>query len=194
MASDRKTLAFSKESGIGLSEDFTSGMVWTERNPYRPHLAHQERKRYLMEGPISSRSSDVPSPLPTSRSGSSPGTSVLDSQSESDRPYAIAEAPSEQPTLHSSSVQPLARGASAIHPQMLGARDSPLQRLQSNAGQARPPPQGRLPSDDNGNRSDSDASPILRPFVSQPSPPGTGDGAAASNSDSSSVAADAPSK
>ncbi|KAF6767313.1 hypothetical protein PSEUBRA_003899 [Kalmanozyma brasiliensis GHG001] len=192
MASDQKTLAFSEDSGIGLSEDFTSGLIWTERNPHRPHLAQQERKRYLMEGPVSSRSSEAPSPLTTSRSGSSPGGGVLDSQSESDRPYAAAEASPEQPTLHSGSVQPLARRASAIHPQVLGAQDSPLQRLQSNAGQARPSPQTRLPSDDNSHRSDSDASPILRPFVSQSSPPSTGDGAAASSSDVSSVAATSP--
>lgn len=182
MATDQKTLAFSKDSGIGGTEDFTSGLVWTERNPHRPQLAHHDRQRYLMQGPVSTRSSEVPSQLPSSQSSPVVQTRSLDSQTEGTNPYPRAVTPSEAPAsasiTHSVQQQPLAEGTrqtAGINPQLLSAKDSPLQRLQSNAGPARSsPPHLHSHSDDNSNRSDSDASPILGPYVSPSGPPSVG--------------------
>lgn len=199
MATDQKTLAFSKDSGIGASDDFTSGLVWTERNPHRPHLAHHDRQRYLMQGPVSTRSSEAPSQLPSSQSSPVVQTRSLDSQIEGVHSYPAAVPSSEAPTSASitDSVQQPPAGASpqntVINPHLLSAKDNPLQRLQSNAGQARSsPPRLHSHSDDNSNRSDSDASPILGPFVPPSGPPSTGN-SNASQSNLSSADPEGPS-
>ena len=198
MATDQKTLAFSTNSGIGTSEDFTSGLVWTNLSDHgsrsrnhRPQLAHQDRQRYLMEGPMSSRTSEAPSLLPSSQSSPVTKSASLEQPTEDGPPFPTSQS-SDPQQVSTSEMARLGAKASVINPQLLGAKDSPLQRLQSNAGQGQSPPRKRLPSDDNNsNRSDSDASPILSPFVHHSSPPSTGNGA---SSDSSSVDACAPTK
>lgn len=201
MATDQRTLAFSTNSGIGASEDFTSGLVWTEpsdqasrsRNARRPHLGNQERHRYLMEGPVSTRTSEAPSLIPSSQSSPVAQTASLHRSPEAELPFPTSASPDlRHANPHDGSrLQPK---ASLINPQLLGAKDSPLQRLQSNAGQAQPPPRPRAPSDDNSHRSDSDASPILSPFVHRLSPPSTSDGVASNSSQASGADAGGPAK
>ncbi|TKY89406.1 hypothetical protein EX895_001937 [Sporisorium graminicola] len=182
MATDQKTLAFSKDSGIGASDDFTSGLVWSERNPHRPQLAHHDRQRYLMQGPVSTRSSEAPSQLPSSQSSPVVQTRSLDSQIEGAHPFPagapLSQAPASTTVMDNTQPPPpsaegLPKNAD-INPHLLSAKDSPLQRLQSNAGPARTPPHLHSHSDSNSNRSDSDASPILSPFVPPSGPPSTG--------------------
>lgn len=185
MATDQRTLAFSSNSGIGTSEDFTSGLVWTQpsdhgsrsRNPQRPQLANQDRQRYLMEGPVSSRTSEAPSLVPSASSSPVTQTAQLNRQTGGDRPFHEATQPGSRQSSPESIARLDAKG-SVINPRLLSAKDSPLQRLQSNAGQgqAQPPPHKRLHSDGNSNPSDSDVSPILSPFVHHSSPPSTGEG------------------
>ncbi|SPO22294.1 uncharacterized protein UTRI_00972 [Ustilago trichophora] len=194
MATDQKTLAFSTNSGIGASEDFTSGLVWTDpsdhgsrsRSSHRPHLAQQNRQRYLMEGPMSTRNSEAPSLLSSSQGSPLAQTMPLEHSPDGESPFGNATPPDSQ-QANTQSESRLESKPSIINSQLLGAKDSPLQRLQSNAGQAQPPPHMRLPSDGNSNRSDSDASPILSPFVHHSSPPSTGDRAALSSPESSSA-------
>ncbi|SJX61472.1 uncharacterized protein SRS1_10547 [Sporisorium reilianum f. sp. reilianum] len=201
MATDQKTLAFSKDSGIGAAEDFTSGLVWTERNPQRPQLAHHDRQRYLMQGPVSTRSSEAPSQLPSSQSSPVVQTRSLDSRTEGAHAYPAAVPPSEVPASASVTdgvqrprVEGLPQNA-VINPHLLSAKDSPLQRLQSNAGQARSSAAHlHSHSDSNSNRSDSDASPILGPFVPPSGPPSTGNSNASQSNLSSADPEGAPSK
>lgn len=66
MATDQRTLAFSKTSGVGSGEEFGSGLVWEESSGEpkpagpaatspglapAPALIQEQRKRYLKEGP-----------------------------------------------------------------------------------------------------------------------------------------------
>lgn len=181
LATDQKTLAFSSNSGIGTSEDFTSGLVWTDpsghggrsRNLQRPQLAHQDRQRYLMEGPVSTRSSEAPSLLPSSQSSPVGQMAPLQDQADGDL-GSLKATPLDSRQADTDGVSQLETKASNINPHLLGAKDSPLQRLQSNT---QPLPRTRVPSDSNSNPSVSDASPILSPFVHHSSPASMGEGA-----------------
>ncbi|SNX82772.1 uncharacterized protein MEPE_01478 [Melanopsichium pennsylvanicum] len=197
MATDQKTLAFSNSSGIGTPEDFTSGLVWTEqpghgrrsRNSQRPQLAHQDRQRYLMQGPLSARNSEVPSLLTSSRNSPVAPNSPLEPPADVELSGStVATSQSSQAKVHS---QPrLEPKSSVINSHLLGAKDSPLQRLQSSGGQVQPILGIRSPSE-HGNRSDSDASPILSPFEHRSSPSSAGDGAPSTSSACSSADAGA---
>ncbi|KAJ1033163.1 hypothetical protein NDA13_001161 [Ustilago tritici] len=183
MATDQRTPAFSSNSGIGASENFTSGLVWTQpsdqnnrpRNSHQPQLTNQDRQRYPVGGPVSTRTSEAPSLALSASSSPVTQTAQLNRPSEGDRLFHEAT----QSGSHQSSPESVTRlesKACIINRQLLSAKDSPLQRLQSNAGQAQPPPHKRLHSDGNSNPSDSDVSPILSPFVHHSSPPSTGEG------------------
>ncbi len=136
--------------GTGRDE-FTSGLIWTETGDRRAVRANQ-RQQYLRSGPT--RQSETASAVGSSQSSS--GSAVMEAEELG------------APEMQSLSAGNLARSAhlgstAAIDPQLLRAEDSPLERLQSNAGQARPLPT-RSSSQSNSNRSDSNASPILSPF------------------------------
>ncbi|GAC96848.1 hypothetical protein PHSY_004432 [Pseudozyma hubeiensis SY62] len=177
MATDQRTLAFSSNSGIGTSDDFTSGLVWTERNSDRPHRAQQDRRRYLAHGPTSVRSSSAtPSQLSSSQPSPTTAARSLASRTPDEQLYPAASPSSETQTPGANDAAPQVKPeASAINPQLLSAKDSPLQRLQSNAGSSALP---RPPSHDSGTPSDSDTSPILSPFVPQSGPPSSSNSAA----------------
>lgn len=196
MATDQKTLAFSSNSGVGTAaEDFTSGFLWTDTAgrylPQRPQVAHQDMQRYLMEGPLSTRTSETPSLLPSSRT-----SPVIQHTSLSSPSHTQAELPFTKPLSADSlpsdtgGAAPSEQNPSWINSHLLGTDDSPLQRLQSNARQTHPPPRSRLPSEGHGQPSDSDASPILRPFVHQLSRPSTSEGTTSGPGTSSAVAVD----
>lgn len=196
LATDQKTLVFSSNSGIG-GDDLTKGLVWTadqseHSSRYRKQQrAQQERKRYLMEGPVSTRTSEAASQMSSSQSSPVTLPRSLNPTPASE----IGGSRTESPQSNMDSVARLDSNPSVINPHLLGAKDSPLQRLQSNAAQAHPPSHTRLTSSDanNGDRSDSDASPILSPFVhhsSSSSPPSTRDGVTDKSDSSSSDAAD----
>lgn len=132
-------------------DEFTSGLIWTETGDRRAVRANQ-RQQYLRSGPT--RQSETASAVGSSQSSS--GSAVMEAEELG------------APEMQSLSAGNLARSAhlgstAAIDPQLLRAEDSPLERLQSNAGQARPLPT-RSSSQSNSNRSDSNASPILSPF------------------------------
>lgn len=57
-ATDQKTLAFSKSSGVGSNEEWSTGLVWSsggDNNIDRPssaaRVAEEQRLRYLLQGP-----------------------------------------------------------------------------------------------------------------------------------------------
>lgn len=181
LATDQKTLAFSRDSGIGATDDFTTGLVWTEHNSHRSYLAQHDRQRYLREGPISTRTSEAPSQLPSTHGSPVAQHRSLHSQLPDEQPYPAAVVST---LSHPSNSSVAATQTSTIQPHLLSADDSPLQRLQSNAGQSRPLP--RPPSDNSANPSESDNSPILSPFGPQSVPTSSGI-SAASHSDSSSA-------
>lgn len=168
MAADQKTLTFSQNSGIGLGgDDFTSGLLWTQsdarpRSAPRAHLADQDRKRYLMQGPSSSlRDSDKSSLQSFAASSQSPsqGSSLRihsGTQSPVDsRPMTLSTSASTMQSSEAPSTGP-------IDSKTLDAEISPLQRLQSRASAA---PHTRSTSAANSLSAGSHESPILSPFA-----------------------------
>lgn len=168
MAADQRTLAFSKSSGIGLGEDFGSGLVWTQsdtrpRTAPRAHLPDQDRKRYLMQGPSSSlRDSDkssLQSFTAPSQSPSQVSSLRMDSGSQSpvdSRPMTLSTSASTMQSSEAPSTGP-------IDSKTLDAEHSPLQRLQSRASATTP--HTRSVSAANSLSAGSHESPILSPFA-----------------------------
>lgn len=159
-ATDQRTLAFSRSSGIGQGDDFGSGLVWgpehqhdiSGRQSVRSTIGEDERRRYLQQGPLTQRS-------------------TTPSNSSSISPPPAEPSPAEYPSPTASATQ-LQRSVASIRSTSDGSQTnlSTGARIDEDALQQAQSPLQRVgfrptPSDPNASfNAETSESPILAPF------------------------------
>lgn len=117
-ATDQRTLAFSKTSGVGGNEDWSTGLVWNtngeelNRPSSAARVAEEQRLRYLMQGPTTNNSSL--SAHPTSGYGSVNGSKPSSSRSRSPRSEGRSDSNSDYPGMKPSSSNSTSNSSSSF--------------------------------------------------------------------------------
>ncbi|KAN0060880.1 hypothetical protein ACQY0O_006614 [Thecaphora frezii] len=173
MATDQRTLAFSKSSGIGAGDDLTSGLVWAgseqqqqngSRRSSRAYMGEEERRKYLMEGPSSTLRSSSPAVASSATSHASGRTAPT--AGPSFPPMALSARVRPAMSEASSNLDPQtvrrdARMMTSIDARAFDETKSPLQRVVTDRHAA---PHHRMPSEATSLETDVGNSPILGAF------------------------------